>query len=213
MDDTFKYLQENNIQYVGAGNNDQQAYQPVYITKNGIKFAFLAYCDSVFTPNNYEAQENRNGIAFMRVDKMKQAVQEAKKKADIVIVSMHSGIEYTSHPNTKQKNFAHQAIDAGADLVIGHHPHVIQNMEKYKDKYIIYSLGNFIFDQMWSINTKRSLIMKIKINKQGVQDVRVQPVVIEHFAQPRLANSQESKEIIKRLEMPIKTIIPLIASK
>ena len=204
MLDTFQALTKNNIQYIGAGKDAQEAYQPVYIVKNGIKVAFLAYCDSGFTPANYQAQNNRPGIAFMDTKKMIQAIKKAKKEADLTIVSMHSGIEYQAHPNKKQIKFAHQAIDAGADLVIGHHPHVIQNMEKYHDKYIIYSLGNFIFDQMWSSNTKRSLIMEITLNSQDVQKISVQPVVIENFAQPRLANQQESLSIIKRLEMPFK---------
>src|SRR3990167_10074072 len=117
---------------------------------------------------------------------MREAVKEAKQKTDFVIVSMHAGIEYVNKPNTSQTNFAREAIDAGADLIIGHHPHVVQIMEKYKGKYIFYSLGNFVFDQMWSMATREGLMIKAYFTKSGVEKVLLYPVLIENYSQPRL---------------------------
>ncbi len=116
LKDIFNFLENASIKYVGAGQNEQGAYQPVYIEKKGIKFAFLAYNDNDVVPAYYEASTNRAGTAFMRIDKMTETVKVAKQKADFVIVSMHAGIEYAGKPNNSQINFARAAIDAGADL-------------------------------------------------------------------------------------------------
>ncbi|MFH1789949.1 MAG: CapA family protein [bacterium] len=202
LKDTFDYLDKAGIKYVGAGMNEQQANHPVYIEKKGIKFAFLAYNDADVVPASYEAGNNHAGTAFMRSVQMVEAVKEAKQNSDFVIVSMHSGTEYIGEPNHSQSNFAHAVIDAGADLVIGHHPHVVQTMEKYKGKYIFYSLGNFIFDQMWSQETKDALTAKIYFTKDGITKISFLPVVIENFAQPRMANDSEAKKILQRLKFP-----------
>lgn len=203
LKDTFNYLENASIKYVGAGQNGQEAYLPIYIEKKGIKFAFLAYNDSDVVPVYYEASTNRAGTAFMRIDKMTEAVKEAKQKADFVIVSMHAGIEYDGKPNNSQINFAHAAIDAGADLVIGHHPHVVQTLEKYKGKYIFYSLGNFIFDQPQSQETKEGLAIKVYFTKDGINKISLLPVVMENLAQPRMTNQNEAEKILQKLKFSL----------
>jgi len=202
LKDTFNFLGSAGIKYVGAGQNEQEAYQPVYVEKRGIKFAFLAYNDIDVVPAYYGASANRFGTAFMRIDKMTEAVKEAKQKADFVIVSMHAGIEYARKPNNSQINFAHAAIDAGADLVIGHHPHVVQTLEKYKGKYIFYSLGNFVFDQPQSEETKEGLAIKIYFAKNGINKISLLPVVMENLAQPEMVNKNEADKILQRLNYP-----------
>ena len=199
LKDTFNFLENAGVKYVGAGQNEQEAYQPAYIEKRGIKFAFLAYNDTDVVPDYYEATANHAGTAFMRIDKMAEAVKEAKQKSDFVIVSMHAGIEYAGKPNNSQINFAHAAIDAGADLVIGHHPHVVQTLEKYKGKYIFYSLGNFVFDQPQLEETKKGLAVKIYFAKNGISKISLLPVVMENLAQPRMANENETTKILQRL--------------
>ena len=190
LKNTFKYLSQAGILYVGAGQDEEEAHTPKIFEKDGIKISFLAYNDSDVVPPSYEAMGNRAGTAFMNIEKMKADVRKTKTKSDFLIVSMHSGTEYAKNPNQRQINFAHSAIDAGADLVIGHHPHVIQDSEEYKGKYIIYSLGNFVFDQMWSEETREGLIAKIKIKfKEGGSpktEVNFYRVLIEDFSQPRI---------------------------
>lgn len=203
LKDTFNYLDNAGIKYVGAGNNEQEANQPIYIEKNGIKFAFLAYNDTDVVPAFYEASNNRAGTAFMRIDKMTEAVKEVKQKSDFVIVSMHSGTEYTDKPNDSQINFAHAAIDAGANLVIGHHPHVVQTLEKYKGKFIFYSLGNFVFDQPQKQETKEGLAIKVYFEKDEINKIYLLPVVMENLAQPRTADTGEAEKILKRLNFPL----------
>ena len=203
LKDTFNYLAEVGIKFVGAGNNEQEANQPVYIETKGIKFAFLAYNDTDIVPASYEAANSHAGTAFMRTEKMAEAVKEAKQKTDFVIISMHAGIEYTDKPNDSQVNFAHAAIDAGADLVIGHHPHVVQTMEKYKGKYIFYSLGNFVFDQPQSQETKEGLAIKVYFAKDGINKISLLPVVMENLVQPRMTNQSEAEKILQRLKFSL----------
>lgn len=203
LNDTFNYLDNVGIKYVGAGRNDQEAYQPIYIEKDGIKFAFLAYNDTDVVPAFYEASNNRAGTAFMRIDKMTETVKEAKQKSDFVVVSMHSGTEYTNKPNDSQINFAHTAIDAGADLIIGHHPHVVQTLEKYKEKFIFYGLGNFVFDQPQKQETKEGLAIKVYFTKDKINKISLLPVVMENLAQPRMAEIGESEKILKKLNFPL----------
>lgn len=203
LKDTFRYLDMAGIKHIGAGINEEEANQPVYIEKKGIKFAFLAYNDSDVVPASYEADNNHAGTAFMRIDKMTEAVKMAKQKADFVIVSMHSGIEYTGKPDNSQVNFAHAAVDAGADLIIGHHPHVVQMAEQYKGKYIFYSLGNFVFDQPQSQKTKEGLVVKVFFTKDGVNKISLLPVVMENLAQPTMASGDEAKSILQGLKFPL----------
>jgi len=203
LKDTFDYLTEADIKYVGAGNNEKEANQPVYIEAKGIKFAILAYNDTDVVPSSYEAGSNHAGTAFMRIDKMTEAVKKVKQKTDFVIVSIHAGTEYTDEPNDSQVNFARAAINAGADLIIGHHPHVVQTMEKYKGKYIFYSLGNFVFDQPQSQETKEGLAIKVYFAKDGINKISLLPVVMENLAQPRMANQGEAEKILQKLKFSL----------
>lgn len=203
IENTFKYLNESNIKFVGAGNNLKEAFEPKIFEVNGLKIAFLAYADNYLVPASYQATENKPGIAFMNISKMQEDVKATKEKANFVIVSMHAGVEYSKEPNKNQINFAYNAIDAGADLVIGHHPHMVQKVEKYKNKYILYSLGNFVFDQMWSMETREGIIAKITFDKNGIKDIEFVPVLIENYSQPKILDEKDPKsaEILLKLQM------------
>jgi poly-gamma-glutamate synthesis protein (capsule biosynthesis protein) len=200
LGDTFRLLGEEGILYVGAGNNATEAAQTVFMNANGILFAFLAYNDDDVVPREYEAGDGP-GTAFMRTERMQEAVAGAVAYADIVIVSMHSGTEYEPTPNASQVAFARAAIDAGATIVIGHHPHVVQTVEYYKGKPIFYSLGNFVFDQMFSRETREGLALKAVFTKKGLKDITYHPVLIEDYAQPRLLEGAEKDAVIARLQL------------
>jgi len=196
---TFKVLTENNIQYIGAGENYEKAHGPKILEKNGIKFAFLAYNDDDVILATNEATNDRVGTAFMDLEGLKKDVASAKLLADFVIVSMHSGNEYQIEPNQRQINFSHTAIDSGADLVIGHHPHIIQKYEQYKNGYIFYSLGNCIFDQMWSEETRRGIMMKMIFSKENIEKMEPIPFLIENFSQPRIINKEVELELYNKI--------------
>lgn len=149
---TKNLLTQIGIASTGAGETTEEAWMPTIIEKNGIKIAFIG---ASYTSYNDDGSRRSPLVARMQdTDKLISALQEAKKKADIVVVTMHAGVEYTRNPTPLQETFAHTAIDHGADIVIGAHPHWIQKIENYQGKYIFYSLGNFVFDQEFSQETK-----------------------------------------------------------
>jgi poly-gamma-glutamate synthesis protein (capsule biosynthesis protein) len=201
IENSLKYLDEVGIKYTGAGMNENEACAPAYVEANDLKFAFLAYNDTDVVPPSYGADAKSSGTCFMDIAKMMSQVEVEKTKVDFVIVSMHSGTEYTTKPNKRQVAFAHSAIDSGATMVIGHHPHVVQEAEIYNGKYIFYSLGNFVFDQMWSQATREGMTLKIKFIKSGVEKIDYQPILIEDYSQPTLLGGKEADEITEILNL------------
>ena len=169
IEDTLDTFSALGIPTVGAGRNIAEARRPVIMEKNGLRVAFLAYC-SVLLPQ-YWAAEDRAGCAPMRahtfyepyeyqpgsparivtvpydqdLQLLVRDVAHAKERADAVVVSMHWGLHYVSKPLAYQTIVAHAAIDAGASVILGHHPHQQQPIEIFRDGVIFYSLGNFAF--------------------------------------------------------------------
>jgi len=198
--DTIEYLTNAGIKFMGAGESLNQAIEPLIIEKNSIKIAFVSFTDPSLVSPKYEATETSAGTAFMKLDLLKTTITKAKNQADFVIVSMHSGTEYELEPNNTQVTFAQSAIDYGADIVIGHHPHVIEPIRQYKGKYIIYSLGNYILDQMWSQETREGLIAKIIITEKGVESIAFNTTQIENYSQPRIIYTDQNTKPLARLQ-------------
>lgn len=171
LDSTVKLLKNNGLKISGLG-------KPAFLKKNGIRLAFLGFND--IAKNPYLK------IALAEPKMITKQIKQAKKKADFVIVSFHWGDEYTAKPNSRQRFLAHLAIDSGADLIIGNHPHWVQSKEKYQGKLINYALGNFIFDQMWSDETRKGILGWYVIEKnKGLVKTKYYPVLIENYSQPR----------------------------
>lgn len=176
---TTKQLLEN------AGINAIGLSQPVYKKIKGTRFAFLAYNDTgaggpeIATPFTPGELRLTPGVfaAF-------QEIAAAKNQADIVIVSFHWGQEYAAQPSKRQKELAYLAIDSGADVVIGHHPHWVQPIEMYKEKLIAYSLGNFIFDQFWSEKTREGLALRFTFLGKKLINHESLPIKINNSGQP-----------------------------
>ncbi len=197
--DTLQYLDEAGIGHTGAGKNEEEAFAAVFREVNGLKLAFLAFCDPALVQDFYLAGVEQPGVAFLEQEKVRAAVQDARDKADFVVVSIHAGREYEPEPDLAQTQFARLAVDAGADFVLGHHPHVVQKIEQYKGKYIFYSLGNFIFDQKWSRATRIGLAVKVFIAAGGVERLEFLPVYINDQGQPQPLAGDEAAELIKKL--------------
>ena len=195
MKNTFKFLKEEKISYVGAGRNKKEAHSVTIKQIRGKKIGFLAYSDRNFTLAHYEANKIKPGIAPMRKEGLREDIKKAKKETDFLIISMHAGKEYQKLPTFWQKEFAKLAIDYGADLILGHHPHIIQPYEKYKEKYIFYSLGNFVFDQDTPNETKHSVILKLALDNKTlkIKEINPIPVLIEKYSQPVIKNGQKEK--------------------
>ncbi len=185
--DSVKQLEAQGIKTAGAGENIEAAHVPARLEVKGNKIAFFAY-QNVGPEDAWAATASRTGIAWMNVPQLQQDIKSIRDEVDYVIISMHAGTEYVFDPIPVQKEFAHAAIDAGADLVIGHHPHVIQDKEIYKDKQIIYSLGNFVFDQMWSEETRLGEVMTATLDNGQVKDIKFRTVKIFDYCQPQFVD-------------------------
>lgn len=188
-DDGISYTKEllNSVGIKSVGDHNFEI-----IEVRGKKFGFLAY--------NHIFPDIKN-ISWVDDDTVRKEVSDLKKIADFVVVSFHFGVEYKLYPTKEQMQFAHTAIDSGADLVVGHHPHWVQGTEVYKNKYIFYSLGNYIFDQLWSKSTMEGLTAKITIgNDNAISNVSLVPVIMEKSFQTRLANEAETKLILEKVK-------------
>ncbi|MGB3093175.1 MAG: CapA family protein [Candidatus Zixiibacteriota bacterium] len=187
---TIEFLSEEKIKFTGAGETTAQALRPAIFNLKNTRIGFLAY--NAYPMDWIVLKEGQPAIAFYDSSRAIEAVEKLKKKADVVIVSLHWGDEYHKKPNRRQKRIAHQLIDAGADLILGHHPHVLQPIEEYQNGVIVYSLGNFVFDQRKSA-TKKSVIFSAKLSKRGVEEFSTLPVQITDH-RPCLVNEKAGKE-------------------
>lgn len=172
--DTLARLKENEILYTGGGNTASEAENPTIVEKYGMKIGFLGFSD--VGPNWMEVGTNKAGLLLASNIRFDEIIQNASKQVDYLIVSFHFGDEYKDIHNKRQEYLARKAVDDGAKIIIGHHPHVGEDTEVYSPKdctqsscvgYIAYSLGNFIFDQSWSKPTMKGMLLEIKLNKDG----------------------------------------------
>ncbi|MFZ2205002.1 MAG: CapA family protein [Minisyncoccia bacterium] len=180
--DTLDLLKENEILYTGGGINSQEAEQPTIIEKYGMKIGYLGFSD--VGPNWMGAKENLAGLLLTNNPRFDEIISNASKQVDYLVVSFHFGDEYQTVHNDRQEYLAHKAIDDGAKIIIGTHPHVVQDTENYKDGFIAYSLGNLIFDQYFSENTMQGMLLEIKLNKSGNMTIVKNIVKLNHAFQP-----------------------------
>ncbi|HLP86746.1 MAG TPA: CapA family protein [Candidatus Paceibacterota bacterium] len=180
--DTLSRLNENGILKTGAGLNKSEAEKVTIIEKNGIKFGFLGFTD--VGPNWIEAKRDTPGILLASDPAIEDIIKNAKAQSDVLIVSFHFGEEYKTVHNSRQEELAHRAIDNGADIVIGNHPHVIEDVEEYKGKPIVYSLGNFIFDQSFSKDTMRSMLFSVTYENKTLVKTEQRIITLNKMYQP-----------------------------
>ena len=184
--DTLSILASSSISYVGGGLSYTEAHTPVIKDVRGTKIAYLAYTNLL--PASLGTLGEKPKVAFPDKDQMTSDVKKAKESADIVVVSFHFGDEYKTHHNAYQEKMAHAAIDAGASLVIGHHPHVVQDTEQYNGGYIAYSLGNFVFDQNFSKDTRSGMVVSVSIKDKKIDEFLTQKVQFNSSFQPYLSD-------------------------
>ncbi|NPV89687.1 MAG: CapA family protein [Firmicutes bacterium] len=202
--DTIEFLKQVGIRSVGAGIDIQQARQPVVLEKDGLKLAFLAYTDLAdiyFSDRDRRAPRataKRPGVAPLDEKMMLEDVARARTLADRVVVSLHWGTEYQGMPSSGQQVLAHRLVDAGADLIIGHHPHWFQGVEVYKGRVIAYSLGNFVMDQNWSNETREGLFLQVDFMRDGTLKARVRPVFINN-SQPQWVEGEHQQRLLNRV--------------
>ena len=172
---TVNWLRQHGIEPVGSAETAEKAHAGVVLIRHGVRFGFLGYTYDQ-SNGNWKTVDTRVAVAdayAMRLD-----VLALRRRADVVIVSMHHGIEYSKKPSAAQMVFARMAIDAGATLVIGHHPHVREPVEHYRDGVIFYSLGNLVFDQFQRQETQHGEIADVRFRGSKLGSVQMIPVRI-----------------------------------
>ncbi len=177
LTEMFGNLKSAKVNYFGAGENKKRAHAPWIVEKKGLRIAILGYNE--FRPRSFEATETKAGVAWSEDAEVIEDIRAVRSQVDLVLTFMHWGEEYLTHPNARQKNLARKMIDAGADVVIGGHPHVTEGSETYKGKLIVYSLGNFVFDDFadmhresrWELEelSRTSWVLRLTMDKTGVK--------------------------------------------
>ncbi|MFC1943686.1 CapA family protein, partial [Chloroflexota bacterium] len=224
---TLKLLDQNSIAFVGGGKDLLSAQKPVFLERKGYRIGFLAYAS--YFDKGFEATEQHPGLSPVRVDPlyapphineedlkaMIAAISETKAQADIVVVSHHWGVSLGRTLTVYQRYLAHQTIDAGADIVLGSHPHILQGIELYKNKVICYSLGNFVFGtwpQFFTNATKQTMILTCLMEAHTVKEVFFRPVIANELFQPEIVTAGEQMfemivDTMSELSAPLGTLL------
>ncbi len=183
IDQTRSILSKNNVMYFGSPKNNP-AYTATSTCVNDICIGVIGWNEFGYANNQFI------------IDKIK----DMRSKVDYLAIYPHWGIEYQLTPSKNQIKLAHEWIDAGADVIIGAHPHVIQSVEQYKDKYIFYSLGNFIFDQYFSFNTTHGIGVEAIVYKDKVEYKVIPFSSIGHkVSVPSEANKDKLFNILRKV--------------
>ena len=187
---------------VGGGANDAAAHAPHIADIGGLKVAFLGYVHvpieaiTDFDTQSWTATAAAPGLAWADPERIRADVSAVRPSVDLVVVILHSGYEYIEEPSEPQVAAAHAAVDAGADLVIGHHAHILQGIHRYHDGVIAYGLGNFVFNIEGPPETA---ILNVWLDRDGVRQLELIPAIIQEHGQPRPADIGEAGPILSRV--------------
>jgi poly-gamma-glutamate synthesis protein (capsule biosynthesis protein) len=203
--ETMQTLEHQGIHWCGAGQTRREAETATVLTVRGLKIAFVGFCE--FLPEGSFLRDDRPTIAFASEERVRRSVAAARAAADVVVASFHWGIEYDSRPDWRQKALARAAVAAGADLVLGHHPHVLQGLEVIPrpsrpgraPALIAYSLGNFLFDRRTG-PTLQSVILRCSLTSRGVVGAQIAPIQLDGM-RPCPATALQSRTILARLAL------------
>ena len=198
--DTVSALNDAGILHVGAGENLAIARRAAVLERNGLKVAFLGY--SLTFPEEFWATANSAGTVFGYREIVENDIKAARQKADIVVASFHWGQESKTELRPYKVALGHAAIDAGASLVIGHHPHILQGVERYKNGVILYSMGNFAFGS-YSQKAKVSALAEVEFDGDNLTQVRLQPINVfnvDVLFQPQPLSGEAAANVISQLQ-------------
>ncbi len=182
--ETLTLLEQNGIASFGGGRDLHSAHAPLWIERNGLRIAVLGYNE--FKPRSFEAGASWAGIAWSEDSQVLADIAAARAAgADLVIPFMHWGWERESEPSERQRTLARLMIDAGADVVVGGHPHITQGAEYYRGKLIVYSLGNFVFDSFTTTATRRGWLLRLTLDRAGLQAWQTVTVEMDEAGTPQ----------------------------
>jgi hypothetical protein len=219
---TTKALNDAKIKYLGAGKNSEEAYAPVVLEVKGMKIAFLARTVVVVSSPSYAGPEQA-GVGQLDIQEVRESIRACKQQADKVVLLIHWGIEEYAYPSPEQRRLSKDLMNAGVDILLGHHPHVLQGVERIGRELVCYSLGNFLFDDVeWSFNdrdgnqhnlvsrlseeNRKGGILKVALSGKGVDSYEFIPTRIGHDGIVRTEDTrerqQEFKKLCSRLQWP-----------
>lgn len=196
--DTLHYLKKYGIRYAGGGKDLSEALQPILFEKNGLKVGILSF-SRVVPSGKWYAGKDRSGIVGAYDSQLEQVlatVKEWDSKVDVLMVALHWGKMHVETPGKFEERAARRLIDAGADVIVGHHPHVLQGIEIYKNRPIFYSLGNFIFPNLGG-NADRTMIAQVVLEGGQVKELRLLPFRIEHGRPVRISEEEKKTEFAR----------------
>ena len=201
--DTLDNLRRVGIEPVGAGLNHAEAMQPVVFTRNGVRFGIVSL--GQVEPMVFAGEETP-GIAVLNDENLRQAVQAARQVSDVVIAMPHWGPEDTPLPNEFQLHFAQVAVEAGADLVIGNHTHVVQAIQEIQGVTVFYGLGNFVFDQTWDLAHQQGVILKVTFQGTELTSYELIPTHVDGDGTVHLAGAEEAAQVLERIRSASETL-------
>jgi len=194
--ETLNHIKDSGLNYIGAGEDIDEAYRPIVVEKDGKKVAVFA-ASRVIPSGSWYAGIKTSGVAgAYNAERLLEEIENVRENVDYVIVYLHWGTEREQEPNKLQKNLARLLIDGGADVVVGTHPHVLQGFEFYKGKIIAYSLGNFIFTNY----NNPTVILNVVFDNKRVESVEVVPCMIKNYVPEPTNDDQEKQNIYQLLE-------------
>lgn len=194
---TRKALLERGIHPFGAGKDIDEAREAAIKTVKGVKFGFIGYSNG--HSHLVYAAPKKAGASPYNLKNIKEDINALKSEVDVVVVSLHWGVEYEKFPGKNQIKVAHELIDTGADIILGHHPHVMQGVEFYKGRLIAYSLGNFLFDQKHK-DTPRSFMLVMKFKGKKFHRAYVEPLDRFNAFYPKIARGKSGENILNELK-------------
>lgn len=196
---TCQLLDKNNINWTGFNEANPNSPIPAVFQVKGLKIGLLAYCET--------QQYNLDTpiLSVINIGNIKRDINNLRKNCDIVIVSLHWGDEFIDYPSPRQIQIAHEIIDLGAHLILGHHSHTMQGIERYKHGLIAYSLGSFIKD-LWQYKLRESIILKCELSTEGIKGFNIIPIFLNNKWQPEIYSGDAGNKLLKRVKNLSKAI-------
>ncbi|MCK5214811.1 MAG: CapA family protein [Candidatus Omnitrophica bacterium] len=200
--DSQRVLNENALQTIGGGKNIHEARKPARFSIKGADIYFLSYSSPSTEKTNplTIAQNNAPGMAPFDLEIIQEDIQSAKSEGDHIIVSLHWGDEAYRYPFPEQQEFGRKIIEMGADIIVGHHPHLFQGVERYQNGLIFYSLGNFIFGNFifpdgrlneWRSRYRRTALVKATLHADQPTEYNLVPMILDSHGIPHVPDHPE----------------------
>lgn len=195
--DTLDNLRANGVPPVGGGRSMNEALRPVVVEVKGVRFGFVSL--GMVEPMAFAGQDSP-GIAQLNDDNLRSAIEAARRVSDVVIAMPHWGPEDVSEPNSYQLHYAQVAVEAGADVVVGNHTHVVQAIQQINGIDVFYGLGNFIFDQTWDLAHQQGVILLLHFTGTDYAGYELIPTHVDGDGTVHIAGEQEAAEVLQRIE-------------